>query len=348
MEVINGYKIDNFINDNSGCSMWTFARKGTREFFIKRLLDPVYPMDDGTMSKELLDEKRKYCEEFEQKYRKLYNAVNRAGFGNLVRIEEFFRYDSKYYIVMEKVSSNPVSLEEISKISLNDKYLLVKTVAFAFWCLHDAGVIHFDVKPSNIFVKKTSGGRYTGKIIDFDTGMFKDDIIGEIELGGDLTYLAPETFLKMRGEDVKITEKIDIFALGLVFYQYFTGELPNFNIEEYEYYFGAALEGANIDIDATKIGDEMASLIRRMLDANPKNRPSAKEIVEYVNGISHEQVKSDIDITRTGVSSTFVSSKGSSRIIGMGSFGNESTTVLDSSVKTKEKKDEWFSTGGDL
>jgi Cys-tRNA(Pro)/Cys-tRNA(Cys) deacylase len=56
----------------------------------------------------------------------------------------------------------------------------------------------------------------------------------DFELGGDLTYLAPETFLGIAGEDVYVDEKTDIFALGLVFHQFYTGSLPVFDTSEYE------------------------------------------------------------------------------------------------------------------
>ena len=92
--------------------------------------------------------------------------------------------------------------------------------------------MHFDVKPANILVKKSANGNYTAKLIDFDAGFFIGEDIENSELGGDLTYLAPETFLGMYGEDVRINEKADIFALGLVFHQYFTAKLPFRNMEK--------------------------------------------------------------------------------------------------------------------
>ena len=109
MTTINGYKIIGELNNaNSGFSKWGFATKGRKEFFIKELITPVYPIDDESMSPEYLAQRRAYCDEYERNFRDFYNSINEASHGTLVRIIEFFRHESRYYVVTEKV--NGISL----------------------------------------------------------------------------------------------------------------------------------------------------------------------------------------------------------------------------------------------
>jgi len=281
--VINGYKLESELqNTNSGFSKWTFAIKNGRKYFIKELLDPVYPVDRSIMSDEMFSQRIRFCVEFEERFRRFYNTINRASKGNLVRIIEFFRHESKYYVVTEKIESDNIDIKTIYQLPTRKKLLLLKTIARGFYDLHSSGIVHFDVKTTNILLKKTASQNISGKIIDFDSGFFKGDAFEDRELGGDLTYLAPETFLRIAGEDITPNEKADIFALGLVFHEYFCGYLPSYG-EEYESPYEAALELGKLSADEKNMPKELADLITSMLDADPKARPSAKDIIDCLD-----------------------------------------------------------------
>ena len=80
---------------------------------------------------------------------------------------------------------------------------------------------------------------------------------------GDLVYLAPETHLAMNGEQVPITPKIDVFAMGLLVHQLWTSVLPRVD-SRYDYAFEAVLNGDGVQIDA-RIPRDM----RHALHVNP-------------------------------------------------------------------------------
>lgn len=283
--VINGYYLESELqNANSGFSKWTFATKNGKRYFIKELLNPVYPVDRSIMTDDMFRDRVRFCVEFEEKYRRFYNTINRASKGNLVRIVDFFRSGSKYYVITEKVD-NDADIDTISALSERQKILLLKTIARGFYDLHSSGIMHFDVKASNILLKRTVRGNYTAKVIDFDSGFFKGDSIEDKELGGDLTYLAPETFLRISGEDILPDEKADIFALGLVFHEYYCGYLPPFNEEEYDYPFEAALETGSLEPDGSKMPKKLTDLIKSMVDREPENRPYADKILKTLDEI---------------------------------------------------------------
>ncbi len=296
---INGYMLKGELNNaNSGFSKWGFAVKDGKEYFVKELISPVYPVDPGCMTEEMYAGRIQFCRDFEARCQRLYTAINDASRGNLVRIIEFFRWGSKYYIITEKVENRGLSPEVISNFSNEKKYLLLKSIAHCFMCLHNAGVVHMDVKPNNFMIKQTNSGNCVARLIDFDGGLLADEIDKlDEELGGDLTYLSPEVFLNLIGEDVRIGTKTDIFSLGLVFHEYFCGKLPDYDKSEYDYIYELALENGGIEPDRDKMPEKMANLIESMLKADPDERPDSstvmRALIEIANMQEAESVKKD-------------------------------------------------------
>ena len=287
---INGYKLESELqNANSGFSKWGFATRGGQEYFIKELISPVYPVDASVMTREMFESRRQFCLQFEARSRYIFDRINGASRGNLVRVIDFFRQGSKYYIVSEKVSGCFPTTEQIASFPQKKKLMLMKTLAHCFFDLHSAGIVHFDVKPSNVLIKVSKSGNLTAKLIDFDSGFVLGEPMEEKELGGDLTYLAPETFLAMLGESSMPDEKADIFSLGLVFHEFFTGRLPIYDTAEYEYPYEAILNGAELTLVSEDMPEQLSTLIASMLDRDPKNRPTAKEAVVCLHELTYEK-----------------------------------------------------------
>jgi len=302
MTTINGYKLKAELhNANSGFSKWGFATKNGKEYFIKELINPVYPIDREAMSEEVFNKRRNFCHDYERRFSAYFSKINNASRGSLTRIIEFFRYESKYYLITEKIDGVSVSMPEIAALPEQDKFLLMKTVAMAFADLHRVGIVHFDVKPSNIIVKRTAGRRLTAKVIDFDSGFQLGDMLDSEELGGDLTYLAPETFLGIAGEEVAVTEKADIFALGLIFHEYYCGALPYYDKSNYDYPYESSLDTGTLGIAKAMMPDNLYKLISSMLDPDPDKRPSAEEIAGLIDRIHEPIIEENLTVTYLGV-----------------------------------------------
>ena len=240
-EVINGYNLMAPLgNNNAGFSCWTFALRDGKEYFLKEFMNPAYPMDES-ISPELRGKIIRICEEYEKKMKKIYGEINRVSDGNLVRIKEFFRCDSRYYVTTERVVGKKLTPEELQEYPFETRLMLCRTVAHAVMKLHEAHIVHSDIKWDNVIIKETADGKLTGKVIDVDDGFFESDPPREgEELRGDQVYLAPESCLFMCGEPARLSCKLDVFALGILFHQYLTGELPEFDVEEQEYIFNIA------------------------------------------------------------------------------------------------------------
>ena len=277
MNAINGYELlGELSTQNAGFGKWGFCEKGGREYFIKEFLTPVYPADNIELSAKIIERKRKACVDFYFEKREFYDVLSRCRTGNNILVQDFFRSGSKYYIVTDKVIADGTDPAIISKLSREKKETLIRSILYSIAKLHDVGIVHADIKPDNILLKKTNGGFYTAKIIDFDSGFLVYKTPSEVQ--GDFVYLAPEVYLKMNDEEVELNEKLDIFALGILLHQYWTGELPKIGAD-YRYAFEAVLDGSEIQLN-NAIPLEFRKTISGMLSADPASRPGAREVLQ--------------------------------------------------------------------
>ena len=281
IEMLGSYQLTSELSSqNSGFSVWGYGKKNGRDFFIKQFLSPKYPDNDTVSSPERLQKRIALCEEFEYQKRRLYQTLNRCSDGNAVRVEEFFRVGSNYYISTPKIVCPAWEIDRINALRDIDKRRLCATIAHSIACLHEGGLVHADLKHTNILFTHGSAGIMTAKIIDFDRSFLETapPQPGE-EIIGDQVYFSPEACLHVWGETVPLTCKMDVFALGVLFHQYFTGKLPIFNEEEFYYPGEAAANGEVIGV-APELPADLAKLLSAMLAADPADRPAAAEVFE--------------------------------------------------------------------
>lgn len=281
-QVINGYKI---IGDMhiSGFSQWGYAEKGGQLYFIKEFLEPKYPLDNS-LSEMLKNKMITECRKFVSRHDRIYRIINECSCGHIVRTYEFFRNKSKYYIATEKVDSILIKTEQICRESMKVKLLLCMVIANDLSRLHDKGLIHSDIKADNILIKRTPNNMLTGKIIDFDCSFFEDEGPPEGEINGDMVYFSPEILKRIIEEVGEITHKSDIFSLGILFHQYFTGELPGFNQSDYDCLAEAVLEGETPVIGNTA-DSRINNIIQKMLSVSPDERPELRDVYENMRKI---------------------------------------------------------------
>jgi len=286
MEKLGNYNlVSTLTNENAGYSVWGFGKKNGKDYFIKQFVDQKYPANDTVSSPERLARKIKACERFEQRKKALYKMLNENSDGNAVRVEEFFRIETKYYISMRKINSLNWCVDDVASLPIGEKRRLCAIIAHGVASLHQGHLIHADLKPDNILFMKTDSGYTTAKIIDFDSGFLETDPPGPSEtIVGDFNYFSPEACRSIWGEELKLTCKMDIFALGVLFHQYFTGELPGFNLKESSYSGEAAAKG-EVLVVSRKLPDDVRELLTKMLNNDPVNRPTAMEVFSILRGI---------------------------------------------------------------
>lgn len=144
-----------------------------------------------------------------------------------------------YYFIMEFV--NGVSLRQLlqaGRVSPREALAIVPQICDALQYAHDQGIVHRDIKPENILLDRQ--GRV--KVADFGLAKLVGDGVEASErtlrlqtagltdagkIMGTPNYMAPE----QAEHPAEVDHRVDVYALGVVFYQMLTGELPAQRIE---------------------------------------------------------------------------------------------------------------------
>lgn len=216
------------------------------------------------------------CRRFEEKKRRLYSAMSCVIGDTLVPVTDFFRFGLHYYAISEEIPEPRLTGESsVETLSREEKREILLSLALCLQRLHLQGIVHADLKPEHVLLRKGTLG-YEARLIDLDSGFLTEDPPapgGETE--GDPVYLAPEAFLRMTGEAADIGPAIDTFAFGAILHRLWTGALPE---TDAPYLYEAALEQRPIQISA-QLPPAYGQAVRRMLDAEPSHRPSDGELV---------------------------------------------------------------------
>lgn len=135
------------------------------------------------------------------------------------------------FIVMERLHGEPLRarLGAAGALSLADAYAITCQLLDALTATHATGVIHRDVKPSNIFMTSARGEKPRLKLIDFGLAKlveggdasnvsWADHITAPHDIPGTLYYLAPEQLL-----DEAVDQRVDVYAAGLTLFEMLSG-----------------------------------------------------------------------------------------------------------------------------
>jgi len=172
---------------------------------------------------------------FQGRFLQEARAAARLDHPSIVRVYHFGREGGLLYIVMELVDGLSLGayLRQLARLNqvvrLEETLTLVAQAADALGYAHRQGVIHRDVKPDNILVKRLDRPDRPGesplRAMVTDFGLAKlAEVDTETQAGlmmGTLPYMSPEQAL-----DGPVDGRSDIYSLGVVLYQLATGKLP--------------------------------------------------------------------------------------------------------------------------
>lgn len=266
-----------------------------KKYFMKRYNSYRMPKNDpATISRKLYEKQKAAFEEFVA-YRKEINEklseVAKSG-GNIILPCEWFVADNAFIEVTDYIE-DIVGDDRLFGLSAQDRILLLLTAAGALKGIHDAGIVHSDLKRSNILVKKNAYGKYLAKIIDFDKSYFVNRIRVN-DLGGDQCYMSPELAYCLMSDlsesaVKRLSLKSDIFSLGIVFYSYLCGgrfpeiRTPSGDRIGNSQYCGEALVRGNTLAIGREIEEEyLRALIANMLYKDPAMRPDAQTVINVI------------------------------------------------------------------
>lgn len=189
---------------------------------------------------------------------------------NIIRIYDFITFGKSYAISMEYFKSHSLSAEikKRKNIDIPRNIKLIIDVCKGLSVAHAAKVVHRDIKPANILVNDDD----VVKIVDFglaaaaiqgDSRMTKSGI-----LVGTPTYMAPE---QVRGR--AIDTRTDIYSLGIVMYELFTGKPPYKGEDHMATLFKHVEGGApNPSTINPKISEYLDKVIMKAIHVDPEQR----------------------------------------------------------------------------
>lgn len=149
------------------------------------------------------------------------SAVSKMNHPNIVDVYDVGEYEGRHYIVMEYIHGRTLKqlISQRGALDQQEAVDIMMQITSAVVHAHEHNIIHRDIKPQNILVKDDG----TVKITDFGIALAHDSVqlTQSDAVLGSAHYLAPET---TRGETQ--TNQVDIYALGIVFYELLSGSVP--------------------------------------------------------------------------------------------------------------------------
>jgi serine/threonine-protein kinase len=187
---------------------------------------------------------------------------------NVCRVYDIGEADGMPFISMEYVDGEDLAtlLHRIGRLPAERAVEIARRICAGLAAAHAKGVIHRDLKPQNIMMNR----RGEIMIMDFGLAAIADQLSGSEARNGTPAYMSPE---QLKGTEV--TLRSDIYALGLVLFELFTGKRP-FEAESIQKLIQQqeAAQFPSMVSSAADIDPAVEKVIRRCLDPDPAKRPA--------------------------------------------------------------------------
>jgi serine/threonine protein kinase len=220
-------------------------------------------------------------EDMLKRFQREVSALQKLSHPNIVQMIESGFEQGVHYLAMEWVDGLSLRerLRREKRMALTEAVLLLADIAAGLDAAHAVGIVHRDVKPSNILLRRLPD-RVQGVLSDFGIAKLAEDHSGkltDLNVVGSLDTIAPEQVVSTR----EVDWRADLYALGVVAYQLLTGHHP---------YEGTArtamlmahLRQTPIDprVFLPDVPKPVAQVLLKALSKRPEQRPTtARELV---------------------------------------------------------------------
>jgi serine/threonine protein kinase len=236
---------------------------------------------------KVLDRQFARLPDIARRFEKEAASIAKLSHESIIRIYRYGNDDDNYFLALEYIDGAPLSdILARESLSAGRTIEVLKEVAAALGCAHSAGIVHRDVKPSNVFVRRN------GKAVLGDFGIAKDtDPLSPVltqkgMIIGTPAYMSPE---QVRGE--MVSPASDVYSLGVMSFEMLTGR-PPFTADSVIVLLNKHLTDQPPSIDALAPGlpSSLAGLTMRMLEKDPRKRlVDGNEVFEELAAIEKEQ-----------------------------------------------------------
>ncbi|HEY9000839.1 MAG TPA: protein kinase [Mucilaginibacter sp.] len=212
------------------------------------------------------------------------NVIRYLNFDYIVHTDSMQRQVSYPVLVMEYADAGSLAgwLKSTMPPTEAESVKIILQILNGLAYLHDQGIIHRDLKPGNILFKKDRKGNNVVKISDF--GISRDVLEDNTNRPsttagvGTIDYMAPEQLLKKTyGLNGAISNRTDLWAVGVIFYRMLTGKMP-FG-EENKDYESIHDEIINQEPDYSRVPARYQPIIKACLQKHASARPEDAETV---------------------------------------------------------------------
>jgi len=193
---------------------------------------------------------------------------------SIIRVFDFGLLNDRFpYFTMEYFPGKKIS-EYFDGKNWDALYDVILQLAAALHHIHHLGIIHLDLKPSNILVD--DAGR--AKIMDFGVAIESHQILDR-QIRGTLQYMAPEVLRQDR-----VDSRADLYALGMTLYETVTGALPGYGKQPIDVIRMHLDEEIRTPSSINpRVPDVLEQIIMKLLEKDPRHRyPSAAALLQAV------------------------------------------------------------------
>ncbi len=187
---------------------------------------------------------------------------------NVCRVYDIVEEGGVHFIAMEFVDGEDLGtlLRRVGRFSTDKATEIARQLCAGLHAAHEQGILHRDLKPANILID----GRGVAHIADFGLAAL-DDQIDEREIrAGTPTFMAPEQI-----EGREVTARSDIYSLGLVFHEMYTGRRALTGRTLAEVRDQQSVLSSRISSDLSDLDPAVDRVLRRCLDPDPEMRPAS-------------------------------------------------------------------------
>src|SRR5262245_8328715 len=151
-----------------------------------------------------------------KRFRHEVAAARKVSHPNVCRVYDIAEHGGQSFLTMEFVDGEDLSsvLKRLGRVAEEKGVEIARQLCSALAAVHDLGLLHRDLKPANVMLD----GRGRARLTDFGLAAAAADLSGTELRSGTPLYQAPE---QLAGREV--TVRSDLYALGLVLYELFTG-----------------------------------------------------------------------------------------------------------------------------
>ena len=229
----------------------------------------VYRADDLTLGQAIalkfLPDEAARDEGLLERFRNEVRIARRVSHPNVCRVYDVGDVDGQTFFTMEYVDGEDLAslLRRIGRLPPDKALDIARQLCAGLAAAHTKGVLHRDLKPANIMLD----GRGQVVITDFGLAGVADEIRGNEIRSGTPAYMAPE---QLAGKEV--SPRSDIYALGLVLYEVFTGK------RAFAEKLAGAAHGQHTPSRPSSVVKDLDPIVEkvilRCLEAEPTARPA--------------------------------------------------------------------------